>query len=405
MMTTLRFGRIDQDSHDAVPRRPATGPTFATPETFPDCTPVPHRSLAEIAAAAHIYEDDEHDLEATRPVSRMDVEEIEIGTRTIMGVTPREVRATSAEEIEIGTRTIMGVTPRAVRATATSGWVDAADFPVVRPMSSRVLQIEVQAPEVRPLSSEAKRSERAIGSIPAPEAIAIAPVPQAESHWADWDELVPAKAPRRAGRVLSRSYRVLGFGLLGAVVLVLAGYIATTAFYFFSTSWVAPVVVSSSDERVVAIKAELATQQAHRARLAAELAEADRPITGTKLELDAAAAARKTAELALARQDEIVRGIQQSALLRAASEKSSVAMVPYENLKGVKAGTKVYGCAFQMMWCRQVGSVLEVLPGEITFKHPRRDATMRGQMIQLQLMVPEAADKAMLFLDGAPLLL
>jgi hypothetical protein len=420
MIPTLRFQRIDLDQKAVDGNRgEASGRTAREPSVFPEGTPLPRRAVEQIEASqADDSQADEPpqfaagtgDHDVTHPVDRMDPDDIIMTTPVVR-----------FDAEEIGTRTLMGIMPRSIRATAKSGWVEAgaATEPAKPHAEARRSQ---QIPE--PLSSRAGeivdhfRPDQRI-EIMARRAETQQPLVEVEAsveHWTDWSQLIPTQRPRsnRADKVLAKSYRVLGFTALAAIVLVLGAYIATTAFYFFSTSWIAPAVITATDEKVVALKAELATQESHRARLAGELGDLDKSIAALGTKRDDAAAkqelakvttARKSAQAALERQDEIIHGIQQSAYLRATSEKQTTALVPYENLKGVKPGTKVYGCAFQMVWCRQVGSVLEVLPGEITFKHPKRDATMRGQLVQLQMVVPEAASSSVLFLGGAPFLL
>ena len=49
--------------------------------------------------------------------------------------------------------------------------------------------------------------------------------------------------------------------------------------------------------------------------------------------------------------------------------------------------------------------MIEVLPGEVTFKHPHREKILRGQLVELDLDEDEAAEKDVLFVGGKPLLL
>ena len=60
-----------------------------------------------------------------------------------------------------------------------------------------------------------------------------------------------------------------------------------------------------------------------------------------------------------------------------------------------------------MMLCYKVGEVVEVLPGEVQFKHPHRDKIMRGQLVELKLDAEDADAAAddVLFVGGKPLLL
>lgn len=419
MIPTTRFGRIDLDLQQVEGKREdRDGRTAREPSVFPEGTPLPRRAVEQIHASQVEDGLDEppqfaagtgdHDL--TTPIDRLDPDDIVMTTPVVR-----------FEPEQVGTRTLMGIMPTAIRATAKSGWVEGR--PSTEPAKAHAEARRAQQLPER-LTSRAgeideqpfRPDQRIEVMVQRADSQPLVEVEPSVEHWTDWSQLIPTQSPRgnRADQVLAKSYRVLGFAALAAVVLVLGAYIATTAFYFFSTSWIAPAVIAQNDDKVIALKAELATQQSHRARLAAELGDLDKTIAAlgakrddaaAKQELSKATTARKSAQSALERQDEIVKGIEQSAYLRATSEKQATALVPYENLKGVKAGTKVFGCAYQMMWCRQVGTVLEVLPGEITFKHPKRDATMRGQLIQLQMVVPEAAQSSVLFLDGAPFLL
>ena len=376
-------------------------------------------------------------------------------------------------------------------------------------------------------------------SPPAPEAPAPKPQPETtpEQEWAEFKKigLGPKQArSARLAKLIVSTYRLLGFGILTAVVFALVGYVTITLFYMFSTSWIVPTIVSPSDEKVVALQSELATQQNERDRLADALADAERAIAAeqrfqakfaeaiesdlrgrraalarareladvaavtrnnirrssqefaaasaeridknfaagiidhhtmlggkqklaeisssnlslaekqaafemqaaelsrhakaldallankdvalsydvlkikrdydaSKLAVDKAVEARRTLLASLARQDQIIANVKSSAQLRALHDKATVALVPYDNLREVKAGTPLYSCGLEMVWCRQVGSVLEVLPGEVTFKHPHRDKQVRGQLVELRLDVASAAQDDVLFAGGAPL--
>lgn len=90
--------------------------------------------------------------------------------------------------------------------------------------------------------------------------------------------LLPSSATQAAQKLVVSSYRMVGLVLLTVVIVVLLGYIAITAFYFFSRSWVAPVAISPSDDHVVALQSSLATQLNERERLAGELAQSERSI-------------------------------------------------------------------------------------------------------------------------------
>ncbi len=398
-----------------------------------------------------------------------------------------------------------------------------------------------------------KSRQLAKGSVPrveVPQEPVVVPVPTPRSSepvkrddkWQSFEDIglasKPSKAASKSAKVVVSTYRLLGFIILTTIVFVLVGYIATTVFYFFNSTWITPVAVSPSDERVVALQSELAGQQDKRDKIADDLDQAERAIAaeqefqlqfakairhdleGRKIALKqlrnlagSAAAARyeirrssaeyakssqtqmsndyaahlidrrdmlsgkyqlaqiqtstlsltereiefqqRAAELAtqtasldavledktattalsydvlkikhdyeasklalakeiksrtslkasLIRQDKIITTLGQSAYLRAVADHATVAFVPYGNLEHAAKGTAVYGCRVGMVVCREVGAVLEILPGEVTFKHPRRDKSMRGQMVELKLDDANAAEDDVLFVGGKPLAL
>jgi hypothetical protein len=363
---------------------------------------------------------------------------------------------------------------------------------------------------------------------------------EASGKWQEFEDIglgnAPSKASNKAAKLAVSTYRLLGFGILTLIVLVLVGYIATTAFYFFSKTWVTPVDVSPNDDKVVALQAQLAAQLNEREKLIGDLDQAERAIaaeqafqlefaraikvdladrqhalakvrslantaasvrddirrtnddysaqtvdrmqdeyqaglidrqqmmagkyqlaqitssnlslaerqaefeqraaqlaletssldailadktaTGalsydvlkikrdydaSKLELQKDVEARKHIQASLARLDGIIESVKQSAYLRALTDRAKVALVPYSNLDNVAKGTKLYGCRFAMVACHEVGTVLEVLPGEIQLKDPHRDTQLRGRMIEMELTDADAAQDEVLFAGGKPL--
>ncbi len=382
---------------------------------------------------------------------------------------------------------------------------------------------------------------RPASQMPIAEPIAEPPPPR----WGEYEALglgPPKARPRSAARLIVDAYKLLGFAILTIIVIVLVGYIASTAFYYVSDSWIVPMAVSPTDEKVVALQAQLAEQENARDRIAGELQQAERAIAaqqafqaafarairsdleGRKLalerirELATAAAriraaiksqnaayasasrrrmaqeyaaglidrtamlsgkyqlaqitssnlslaerqaeyetraaeleaqtrsldailanatqgsdgpalsyevlrikqeyeasrldlarsveARDTLKAALARQDRIVAALAQSAYLRAVRDRASVAFVPYGNLSNVEKGTPLYACKLGMLFCYHAGEVLEVLPGEVQFKHPHRDRNLRGQVVVLKLDDDDADAAAddVLFAGGRPIL-
>ena len=83
---------------------------------------------------------------------------------------------------------------------------------------------------------------------------------------------------KKASSWIVSAYRLLGFSILTIIVVVLVGYITTTAFFYVSDSWVVPMAVTPNDEKVVSLEAQVSTQQDQRDRIADELNQAERAI-------------------------------------------------------------------------------------------------------------------------------
>ncbi|MBA3397753.1 MAG: hypothetical protein H0T89_34335 [Deltaproteobacteria bacterium] len=417
-------------------------------------------------------------------------------------------------------------------------------------MTAQSIPVPMQQPLTAP-PAEAPAMPKVPVAAPAP-VLPAAPTPDA-NPWAVYEQLglgapkvAPAVTPsQKFGKLIVNAYRLLGFGILTIIVVVLVGYIASTAFFYVSSSWVVPMQVSAQDERVITLQAQLADQESARDRIVDELNQAERAIaaqqqfqgefakaiksdldgrkaalgrirslanaaastraaiknqnqafasssrrkmadeyaaglidrstmlsgkfqlaqistsnlslaerqaefetraadleaqtrsmdamltsnreeaTGqdvalsyevlrikqeyeaSKLDLAKSIEARETTKAALERQDKILAALKQSAYIRAVADGASVAFIPYANLPNVKKGTGLYACKVGMVFCYHVGVVLEVLPGEVQFKHPQRDKMLRGQMIELKLDTEDAdaASDDVLFLGGKPLLL
>jgi len=128
------------------------------------------------------------------------------------------------------------------------------------------------------------------------------------------------------------------------------------------------------------------------------------------LELEKARDTRKAlgeslgaADRSIARYDKILTSIKEAPLLVAAEGKVDVVLVPYENLASVKKGGPLYACALGFVGCHRVGTVVEVLPGEMEVRHPFHSTRqLRGQAVQVQLSDPRASAEAVLFAGGKP---
>nr|HEX4314484.1 hypothetical protein [Kofleriaceae bacterium] len=147
----------------------------------------------------------------------------------------------------------------------------------------------------------------------------------------------------------------------------------------------------------------LLAQQGGDKSLSYDVLKIKRDYEASKLALAKAIETRDTLAASLARQDDIIAGLKQSAYLRALDDKATVALVPYNNLDHATAGAALYACRIGMVWCHQVGEVVAVLPGEVPVRNPHDESTLRGQMIEMHLDDADAARDQVLFADGKPL--
>jgi hypothetical protein len=137
--------------------------------------------------------------------------------------------------------------------------------------------------------------------------------------------------------------------------------------------------------------------------LSYEVLKIARDYETSKLALARETSNRERLKASIARQDTIINGVTSSAYMKAIADGATVALVPYKNLDNVSAGTPLYACKLNMFWCRQVGKVLEVLPGEVQVKEPNRDSMVRGRMIEMQMTEKGAEQEEVLFAGRKPL--
>ncbi|HEX9102474.1 MAG TPA: hypothetical protein VF997_09730 [Polyangia bacterium] len=340
----------------------------------------------------------------------------------------------------------------------------------------------------------------------------------------------------KVNKLVVSTYKLVGFAVLTLIALALVSYLGANVFYWFSTSWIEPTVISPTDERVLALSAQLLQQTSARDKVAAELADAERvtrmheefldgarkalqdELADRKSELhrllaldksfastraEAASSGRvysdlskqklaaeygahfidreaavsgalqlsqiaqgnlslaekevelykRRAELSretealgaivgdkpasrhsievlkilqdvkraevelararddrgvlsrsLARYDKMVHTLSDSPFIRAVDGKDSIAFVPYDNLDRVKPSAPVYGCAIGPLFCKKVGSIVTLLAGEMSYKHPLHNAQLRGQPVQVQLGNVRDAERKVLFVGGRPIL-
>jgi hypothetical protein len=92
----------------------------------------------------------------------------------------------------------------------------------------------------------------------------------------------------------------------------------------------------------------------------------------------------------IAKIDELATELKSRPLFQAAEKSIDMAFVPYTQIDGVTRGATVYSCVWGLFMCRPVGTVSEVVPGEVILPDPWGNPT-RGQYAVLNLQDREAA--------------
>jgi hypothetical protein len=88
--------------------------------------------------------------------------------------------------------------------------------------------------------------------------------------------------------------------------------------------------------------------------------------------------------------DELAALLKSRPLFQAIEKNLDLAFVPYTQLEGVAAGAKVFSCVWGFFACQEIGSVAEVVPGEVVLPDPWGKQA-RGQYAVLNLHDREAA--------------
>ena len=105
----------------------------------------------------------------------------------------------------------------------------------------------------------------------------------------------------------------------------------------------------------------------------------------------AKAAQRRADDQELAELDDLLSQMKSRPVFRAIHSSQNAAFVPYTQINGVRPGLTVYDCAIWGIFsCSPVGTVSEVLPGEVATQDPW-GAPTRGQYAILELFNPVAA--------------
>jgi len=92
----------------------------------------------------------------------------------------------------------------------------------------------------------------------------------------------------------------------------------------------------------------------------------------------------------VARIDELEGELKNRPIYRAIERNLEVAFVPYTQIEGIEAGAGTYACLWGLLFCKQVGTVSEIVPGELVLPDPW-GAPARGQYVVLDLWDHDSA--------------
>lgn len=248
-----------------------------------------------------------------------------------------------------------------------------------------------------------------------------------------------------------RIYKAAGIVALGAILIGLLSFLIVNVFYFFNHTWVRPVVLSPTHQKVIDASTSLADArlrasqfETERLEVAAGLAQIELIVATTdkflaevaplvegeaaknlktieagllRRQVDEARLERADAigrkeslqqrskhmSLRISEQEQLVERLASSPYLRAVERKVVIVFIPYTNTGNVKVGTRLYGCRWGLVLCSRVGRVISLLEGEVQELHPHDESMLRGVMAEIELSKPAAGGDKVLFASGKPL--
>jgi hypothetical protein len=106
-------------------------------------------------------------------------------------------------------------------------------------------------------------------------------------------------------------------------------------------------------------------------------------------------AQRAAATASVANQRTLLAELEARPLYRAMSQITDVAFVPYDQLEGIEPGARVLACTWGLFACHQVGTIAEILPGEVVTQDPWGELA-RGQYLVLKLDDKDAVRERLL---------
>ncbi len=110
----------------------------------------------------------------------------------------------------------------------------------------------------------------------------------------------------------------------------------------------------------------------------------DLEVARLEAEKRSAQARREAAQAALDDMGQLLHELESRPLYRATLQNTDVAFAPYDHLRRLSVGDEVYACVWSVFACRVVGTVSEVVSGEVITQDPWGELA-RGQYITLEM--------------------
>ena len=138
-------------------------------------------------------------------------------------------------------------------------------------------------------------------------------------------------------------------------------------------------------------------------RLRQDFVRAALDVAKAQDEIKAYSEALATLDRSIARYGDLLKVLSEDPLLKALNGSITMAFVPYENLAQAHHGAPVFACRLDMLLCRKVGQVNQILPGEVSQHSPVESKNERGLMLEMTLQDGGHAEQnQVLFLNHAP---
>lgn len=126
-----------------------------------------------------------------------------------------------------------------------------------------------------------------------------------------------------------------------------------------------------------------------------QLVRIELEISRLELEQRSKRAEKKVVLTKLAKMEELEAQLKGRPIFRATERSIEVAFVPYTQSEGVERGSVVYDCVWSIFRCKPVGTITEIVPGEIILPDPWGNQA-RGQYAVLSLDEHESAKSKVL---------